>query len=115
KGLWDALRLFRDDSSHGSTSMAWFVRRNLFAGVASACVVGLGIAMVWPIFSRYADVRLLEEPLSPAVDLKPQVVESPPVPALAKTNEPKPEEFARPEPPQKAPAAFAVKPAPAAL
>ena len=51
KGLWDALRLFRDDSSHGSTSMAWFVRRNLFAGVASACVVGLGIAMVWPFFS----------------------------------------------------------------
>ena len=59
KGLWDALRLFRDDSSHGSTSMAWFVRRNLFAGVAGACVVGLGIAMVWPVFSRYGDVSLI--------------------------------------------------------
>jgi Ca-activated chloride channel family protein len=35
--------------------MAWFVRRNLFAGVASACVVGLGIVMVWPIFSRYGE------------------------------------------------------------
>ena len=61
KGLWDALRLFRDDSSHGSASMAWFVRRNLFAGVASACVVGLGIAMVWPIFSSYGDTRLFDE------------------------------------------------------
>jgi len=59
QGLWNALRLFRDGSSHGRTSMTWFVSRNLFAGVASACVVGLGIAMVWPIFTRYGDERLL--------------------------------------------------------
>ena len=73
KGLWDALRLFRDDSSHGSTSMAWFVRRNLFAGVAGACVVGLGIAMVWPIFSHYGDSRLFDDLRSPevTVELKP--------------------------------------------
>jgi Ca-activated chloride channel homolog len=61
KGLLGALRLFRDDSSHGSTSMAWFVRRNLLAGVASACVVGLGIAVVWPMFSDYGDARLLQD------------------------------------------------------
>src|SRR5690349_3204582 len=74
KNWWDALRLFRDDSSHGSTSMAWFVRRNLFAGVAGACVVGLGIAMVWPIFSRYGDSRLFDDLQPPpvTVDLKPQ-------------------------------------------
>jgi len=72
KGLWDALRLFRDDSSHGSTSMAWFVRRNFFAGVAGACVVGLGIAMVWPIFSRYGDSRLFDDLQPPVtVELKP--------------------------------------------
>ena len=41
--------------------MAWFVRRNLFAGVAGACVVGLGIAMVWPIFSHYGDSRLFDD------------------------------------------------------
>ena len=35
--------------------MVWFVRRNLFAGVSGACVVGLGIATVWPIFSNYGD------------------------------------------------------------
>ena len=93
KGLWDALRLFRDDSSHGSTSMAWFVRRNLFAGVASACVVGLGIAMVWPIFSRYGDTRLLEATQPPVVDLEPQGREDPIGPALSKTVEPAPEEF----------------------
>jgi hypothetical protein len=58
KGLWGALRLFRDDSSHGSTSMAWFVRRNLFAGVAGACVVGLGIVMVRPVFLGFGDSRL---------------------------------------------------------
>src|SRR5690349_5788390 len=85
KGLWDALRLFRDDSSHGSTSMAWFVRRNLFAGVAGACVVGLGIAMVWPIFSRYGDSRLFDDLQPPpvAVDLKPQAKQ--PTPELSKS------------------------------
>jgi hypothetical protein len=73
KGLWDALRLFRDDSSHGSTSMVWFVRRNLFAGVAGVCVVGLGIALVWPIFSNYGDSHLFDDLRSPevTVDLKP--------------------------------------------
>jgi Ca-activated chloride channel family protein len=84
KNLWDALRLFRDDSSHGSTSMAWFVRRNLFAGVAGACVVGLGIAMVWPIFHHYGDSRLFEDLQPPpvTVDLKPQAQAptKPPVP-----------------------------------
>ncbi|MES1263648.1 MAG: von Willebrand factor type A domain-containing protein [Peristeroidobacter soli] len=84
KGLWDALRLFRDDSSHGSTSMAWFVRRNLFAGVAGACVVGLGIAMVWPIFSRYGDSRVFDDLQPPpiSVDLKPQA--NPKIPELPK-------------------------------
>jgi Ca-activated chloride channel family protein len=108
KGLWDALRLFRDDSSHGSTSMAWFVRRNLFAGVASACVVGIGIAMVWPFFSDYGDTRLFENPRPPVVvDLKPQVGESPPAPALPKTVEPAPEKFVPFESGQKPPAAVA--------
>jgi Ca-activated chloride channel family protein len=108
KGLWDALRLFRDDSSHGSTSMAWFVRRNLFAGVASACVVGLGIAMVWPFFSDYGDTRLFENPRLPVVvDLKPQVGESPPAPALPKPVEPAPEKFVPSEAEQKPPAAVA--------
>ena len=53
--------------------MAWFVRRNLFAGVAGACVVGLGIAMVWPIFSNYGDSRLFDDHASPevTVELKP--------------------------------------------
>ena len=45
--------------------MNWFVRRNLFAGVAGACVVGLGIAMVWPIFSSYSDERLFDDLRSP--------------------------------------------------
>jgi Ca-activated chloride channel homolog len=90
KGLWDALRLFRDDSSHGSTSMAWFVRRNLFAGVAGACVVGLGISMVWPVFKdfgtdpRFADVRP-----SVAVEQKPAATASP-EPALTKSAPPVP-------------------------
>jgi Ca-activated chloride channel family protein len=97
KGLWAALRLFRDDSSHGSTSMAWFVRRNLFAGVAGACVVGLGIAMVWPIFSNYGDSRLFDDLQAPVtVDLKPAGREEPASQA-AKAPEP-------PEPLQKLPA-----------
>ena len=108
QGLWDALRLFRDDSSHGSTSMAWFVRRNLFAGVASACVVGLGIAMVWPIFSTYVDSRLFEAPRPPVV------AQSTPTAALAKSVEPAHEDFATPRPRQKPRAAAAAKPAPAA-
>jgi len=78
KGLWDALRLFRDDSSHGSTSMAWFVRRNLFAGVAGACVVGLGIAMVWPVFRHYGDSRVFDDVRPPvAAELKPAPSEPP--------------------------------------
>ena len=90
KGFWNALRLFRDDSSHGSTSMAWFVRRNLFAGVAGACVVGLGIAMVWPIFSRYGDSRLFDELQPPVVELKPAATENHPAPGSASA-EPEPE------------------------
>jgi len=61
QGLWNALRLFREGSSHGRTSMTWFVSRNLTAGVATVCVVGLGIAMVWPVFTRYGDERLLAD------------------------------------------------------
>ncbi len=58
--------------------MAWFVRRNLFAGVAGACVVGLGIAMVWPIFSRYGDSRLLDDLQPPVtVELKPRGKDDP--------------------------------------
>src|SRR5690349_11766402 len=89
KGLWDALRLFRDDSSHGSTSMAWFVRRNLFAGVAGACVVGLGIAMVWPIFSRYGDQRVFDDLQPPpvTVELKPQT-QTPTKPAIPERGRP---------------------------
>jgi Ca-activated chloride channel family protein len=77
KGLWDALRLFRVDSSHGRTSMGWFVRRNVFAGVAGACVLGLGVAMVWPIFSKYGDSRLLADLEPPVtVDLKSPAADS---------------------------------------
>jgi Ca-activated chloride channel homolog len=114
KGLWGVLRLFRDDSSHGSTSMAWFVRRNLFAGVASACVVGLGVAMVWPIFSRYGDSRLFDERPPVVVDLKPQGRENPPASALSRTVEPAPEKSVPTKPQQKPPAAVAATPAPAA-
>jgi Ca-activated chloride channel family protein len=115
KGFWDALRLFRDDSSHGSTTLAWFVRRKLFAGVAGACVVGLGIAMVWPVFSRYGDISLIAPAPPPVVDLEPQVKEDPIGPALSKAVEPKPAELARPEPSPKVPVASAAKPAPAAV
>ena len=90
KGLWDALRLFRDDSSHGSTSMAWFVRRNLFAGVASACVVGLGIAMVWPIFSRYG-----EEPVFATVQATIEADIGPPQESVA-LSEPPPRALSAP-------------------
>ena len=104
KGLWDALRLFRDDSSHGSTSMAWFVRRNLFAGVAGACVVGLGIAMVWPILSRYGDSRLLDD-LQPPVRRRGAAGQGGSLrPALSKTVEPAPRGVAPPEPRQEPPA-----------
>ncbi len=72
KGFWNALRLSGDDSSHGRTSMTWFVSRKLIAGVASVCVVGLGIAMVWPFFSRYGDERLMESTRTPiTVELPP--------------------------------------------
>ena len=97
KGLWGALRLFRDDSSHGSTSMAWFVRRNLFAGVAGVCVVGLGIVMVLPVLSRYGDTGLLAPTQPSAVDVEPQGKEDPFDPALSKTAEPAPREFASAE------------------
>ncbi len=96
KGLWGALRLFRDDSSHGSTSMTWFVRRNLFAGVAGACVVGLGIVMVLPVLSRYGDTRLLAPTQPPVVDVEPQGKEDPIDPALSKTAEPAPRSSRRP-------------------
>ena len=39
--------------------MTWFVSRNLLAGAASVCVVGLGIAMVWPVFTPYGDERVV--------------------------------------------------------
>jgi len=87
KGLWGALRLFRDDSSHGSPSMAWFVRRNLFAGVAGACVVGLGIALVWPVFREYGRNRVFDDVRAPVtVELQP----APPAPELPKPVTPKP-------------------------
>ncbi len=42
--------------------MTWFVSRNLFAGVASVCVVGLGIAMVWPLFTHGERVIYATQP-----------------------------------------------------
>jgi len=115
KGLWSALRLFRDDSSHGSTSMAWFVRRNLFAGVAGVCVVGLGIAMVWPMLSNYGDSSLLGDPQPPmTAGLEPAAGDNPPVRAFSNTAGPTPPQPALPEPQQELPVASAAKPAPAA-
>jgi Ca-activated chloride channel homolog len=61
QGLWNALRLFRDGNSHGRSSMSWWVSRNVFAGVASVCMVTLGIAMVWPVFESYIDERIVNE------------------------------------------------------
>jgi Ca-activated chloride channel family protein len=86
--------------------MAWFVRRNLFAGVAGACVVGLGIAMVWPIFSRYGDSPLLDDLRPPpvTVELKP------PKPALPEVAPP---QSVQPEPQQELPVASVTTPAPA--
>jgi len=56
--------------------MAWFARRNLFAGVAGACVVGLGLAVVWPIYSNRGDSRLFEDLQPPVtVELKPPPTE----------------------------------------
>jgi Ca-activated chloride channel family protein len=114
KGLWDALRLFRVDSSHGRTSMNWFVSRNLFAGVAGACVLALGLAIVWPFFSRYGDSRLFEDLQPPVtVELKAPAKESAvssraadptAVPAAESAPEPAP-----PPAPQRAPAEASAK------
>jgi Ca-activated chloride channel family protein len=88
--------------------MVWFVRRNLFAGVAGACVVGLGIAMVWPMFSRYGDPRLLSDLPPPVpVELKPRDDENPSAPLRRALPEPVP------EPLQKQPVTPAATPAPA--
>jgi Ca-activated chloride channel homolog len=95
QGLWNALRLFRDGSSHGRTSMTWFVSRNVFAGAASVCVVGLGIAMVWPVFESYIDERIVNDApvpataelltLDPEVRFEPESAEVPATPAPADT------------------------------
>jgi Ca-activated chloride channel family protein len=106
KGLWGALRLFRDDSSHGSTSMAWFVRRNLFAGVAGACVVGLGIVMVRPVFLGFGDSRLPGDVRPPvAVELQPAAPDNPRPAELSKSPEPTPSGRVVPESRQAPPAA----------
>jgi Ca-activated chloride channel homolog len=77
QGFWHAFRLSRGVASHGRASMSWLVRRNLFAGVASVCVVGFGIAMVWPMFSRYGDERMFDDTREPAsIQLLPDVSES---------------------------------------
>jgi Ca-activated chloride channel family protein len=80
QGLWNAIRLFRDDSSHGRSFMNWFAGRNVFAAAASVCVVGLGIAMVWPIFSSYIDERIVGNAEAPAeVKLLPSQPQAQPV------------------------------------
>jgi Ca-activated chloride channel family protein len=115
KGLWGALRLFRDDSSHGSTSMAWFVRRNLFAGVAGACVVGLGIAMVWPIYLGYGDSRPSDDLRPPVVmEYEPAARGDSPATTLSRTVEPDSQAEVQPEQRKELPVASAAKPAPAA-
>jgi Ca-activated chloride channel family protein len=72
QGFWNPLRLFRDGSSHGRTSMTWFVSRNVFAGAAGVCVVGLGIAMVWPIFESYAGRSISDTTRPVDTELPPQ-------------------------------------------
>jgi Ca-activated chloride channel homolog len=80
KGLWDALRLFRIDSSNGRDSMNWFVRRNLFAGAAGACVLALGLAIMWPTFTRYGDSPLRGNVYTPPIEAD---IQEEPVPAPA--------------------------------
>jgi len=117
KGLWNALRLFRDDSSHGSTSMAWFVRRNLFAGVAGVCVVGLGIAMVWPVLLERQQLPVAESRQEADDDraaivssaLEPVAPEAGPAVAPAPAPTPAPQSAA-PGPEQKPLAASAARP-----
>ncbi|HEU5137966.1 MAG TPA: von Willebrand factor type A domain-containing protein [Steroidobacteraceae bacterium] len=111
KGLWDALRLFRVDSSHGRTSMNWFVSRNLFAGVAGACVLALGIAIVWPFFSKYGDSRLFDDLRPPASTEGLPAQESAPAPVPApETEEPLAEpKLAKTAPPQSADAVQATR------
>jgi Ca-activated chloride channel family protein len=88
KGLWDALRLFRIDSSNGRDSMNWFVRRNLFAGAAGACVLALGLAVVWPTFTRNGDSLLRSDVRTPEIeaDIQAEPV-PPPVPEPVMRNE----------------------------
>ena len=61
--------------------MTWFVSRNLFASLASVCVVALGLAMVWPYFTSYIDRRIFDESRVPATtELSPAVAAEPPKP-----------------------------------
>jgi Ca-activated chloride channel family protein len=46
------------------------VSRRMYAGVATVCVVGLGVAMVWPIFSQYGE-RVYGGRTAVTVELKP--------------------------------------------
>ena len=46
QGFWEVFR---------PTVMNKVVSRRMYAGVATVCVVGLGVVMVWPLFSNYGE------------------------------------------------------------
>jgi Ca-activated chloride channel family protein len=46
QGFWQVFR---------PTVMNKVVSRRMYAGVATVCVVGLGVVMVWPLFSNYGE------------------------------------------------------------
>ncbi|MDF3020538.1 MAG: von Willebrand factor, type [Steroidobacteraceae bacterium] len=53
QALLKKLRLSREEDSHGSSSMKWYMNRGFLAGAAGLCVVALGLTWVLPNLDPY--------------------------------------------------------------
>ena len=94
KGFWEVFR---------PTVMNKVVSRRMYAGVATVCVVGVGVAMVWPLFSNYGGRVYGDGRPEVTVQLQPAAQDKP----LPKLPLPKPDA----QPPVKAQPAPVTKPA----
>ena len=67
QALLKKLRLSREENSHGSSSMKWYMNRGFLAGAAGLCVVALGLTWVLPNLDPYT--RELTQAETPAASV----------------------------------------------
>ena len=89
KGFWEVFR---------PTVMNKVVSRRMYASIAAVCVVGLGVAMVWPLFSNYGERLYGDGRPEVTVQLQPPAQDKPLPKLAAQPQSPAPAPLSKNEP-----------------